>query len=252
MSEKITYRGNCHCGKFKFEADLTELKTATSCDCVACHKNGILWAFPANGDYRIIRDDGSLTSTRHGDTLDHKVRTLLDVNPFALEIEQSSHPEAKVETIDSTVDAEGLKTYKGSCICGAATFDFKTRPLPELSEGDIKEDNCSICVRNAYIGVYPTPAQVTIPPTSDAEAATYAWGSKFSGLRFCRHCGVQLWSDLWGPPAEVVATWPEARQQMVKRKLNIKPLNVRVLEGVEWDQIEIQRSDEGTEGYVVD
>lgn len=63
---------------------------------------------------------------------------------------------------------------------------------------------------------------------------------------------MDVFGDLYGPPAAVVATWPEARQAMVARKLNIKPLNVRALEGVEWDHIKIERSDEGTEGYVID
>lgn len=61
-----------------------------------------------------------------------------------------------------------------------------------------------------------------------------------------------MFSDLYGPPAELVATWSEARQAMVARKLNINPLNVRALEGVEWDTIKVNRTDEGTEGYVVD
>jgi hypothetical protein len=73
MAEKRTYRGNCHCAKFRFEVDLAEVKSATSCNCVACFKEGILWAFPADGDFRVTRDDGTLTSYRKGEALEYKV-----------------------------------------------------------------------------------------------------------------------------------------------------------------------------------
>lgn len=73
MSEKKTYQGNCHCAKFRFEVDLPEIESTTSCNCVACFKNGFLWAFPPEGDFRITRDDGLLTSSQHGGTLEHKV-----------------------------------------------------------------------------------------------------------------------------------------------------------------------------------
>jgi hypothetical protein len=65
-------------------------------------------------------------------------------------------------------------------------------------------------------------------------------------------CLLTRYVVVFGPPKELVATWPEARQQMVQRKLQVHPLNVRMLDGVEWDKINIQRSDEGTEGYVID
>ncbi|KAI0134084.1 glutathione-dependent formaldehyde-activating enzyme [Xylariales sp. AK1849] len=275
MTDKVTYRGNCHCAKYRFEVDLPEIKSATSCNCVACFKNGILWAFPSEGDFRITRDDGLLTSSSHGGTLDQKfcsacaclvtgihssgpfqgifginIRSLLNVNPFSLQMEQSNHPAAEPpapETVQSSVDAAGTKTYAGSCTCGAISVGFKTKPLPEVQ---VKEDNCSLCVRKAYIGVYPQKSQVTVTGTENT--SVYAWGQKFGGNRFCKFCGVGIWGDLYGPPREVVATWPEARQKMVERKLQLQPLNVRALEEVEWDRINIERSDEGTEGYVVD
>ncbi|KAI1861460.1 uncharacterized protein JN550_010840 [Neoarthrinium moseri] len=248
MTEKITYRGNCHCAKYRFEVDLPEIKTGVSCNCVACFKTGILWAFPAQGDFRVSRNDSLLTQTRHGATLEHKIRTLLDVNPFKLEIQESHHPAAKLTEAEPAVDAEGLKLYTGSCTCGSISLTLKTKPLPEV---EVKEDNCSICVRNAYVGVYPQKPQVDIIKGQDL-ASVYSFGRKFSGKRFCGSCGVNIWDDLYGPPKELVATWPEARQAMVARNLSIRPLSVRALDGVEWDQLKIERADEGTEGYVVD
>ncbi len=45
-------------------------------------------------------------------------------------------------------------------------------------------------------------------------------------------------------------TWPEARQAMVREKLDLLPLSLRALHNVELATLPIQRSDEGTEGYV--
>lgn len=158
------------------------------------------------------------------------------------------------------IAGDGVKTYTGGCTCGAVAVALRTPPLPEV---EVKEDNCSQCVRGAYVGVYPDRSQLTIVTAGgaggggtdggDAAAASvYKTGPGFSGARFCRRCGVRVWSDLYGPPAELVATWPEARQAVVRRKLRLRPLNVRVLDGVEWDRLNVLRSDEGTEGYVVD
>jgi hypothetical protein len=57
--------------------------------------------------------------------------------------------------------------------------------------------------------------------------------------------------NLYGPPKEVVAGWPQARQDMVAKMLDIQPVNVRALEGVDLEELEIVRSDEGTEGYAL-
>lgn len=73
MVEKATYQGNCHCAKFRFEVQLPDITSAITCNCTACFKTGFLWAFPADGDYRVIRDDGLLIGTQHGKTLDRKV-----------------------------------------------------------------------------------------------------------------------------------------------------------------------------------
>jgi hypothetical protein len=72
---KVTYRGNCHCARYRFEVNLAELKSAISCNCIPCSKTGILWAFPAGrADFTVTRDDGLLTSTQYGGgSLEHKV-----------------------------------------------------------------------------------------------------------------------------------------------------------------------------------
>lgn len=56
---------------------------------------------------------------------------------------------------------------------------------------------------------------------------------------------------LHGPPKELVDTWSETRQKMVKEKLEIVPIRVAVLDDLDWDELTIERSDVGTEGYEI-
>jgi hypothetical protein len=52
-----------------------------------------------------------------------------------------------------------------------------------------------------------------------------------------------------GPPQEVVDRLPESKKEYVRKLLEIQPVNVRTLDGVEWEEIQVKREDEGTEGY---
>ncbi|KAF6810122.1 glutathione-dependent formaldehyde-activating gfa [Colletotrichum sojae] len=136
------------------------------------------------------------------------------------------------------------KLYTGSCACGDVQIALRTKPLNQV---EIKEDNCSICIRIGGVGVYPHKSQVAIVGKEHTE--DYKFGRKFNGSPFCRTCGVFSFGILYGPPAEMVARLPEAKQEFVRKQLEIQPLNVRILDGVEWDKIDINWSNEGTEGY---
>jgi hypothetical protein len=56
----LTYRGNCHCGRYRFEIDAPEIIGAITCDCAMCVKKGYLWIIPERGAFRVIRDDSCL------------------------------------------------------------------------------------------------------------------------------------------------------------------------------------------------
>lgn len=279
----MSYQGNCHCGKNVFEVSLPEIASAISCDCSLCHKSGYLWAFPDPGDIKYTRGGVETLAGFETEALSHEfcsscgtglygthkagpleglaginIRTILGVNPFKLKIEkaetaamvsekpidlpkalQDSQPPAQVEG-DST------KTYTGSCQCGAVAFAVKT---PPLSQVEIKEDNCSICVRRAAISIYPDRDQVSL--FGEENTTMYAFGRKFNQNYFCTNCGVACYGLPVGPPKEVVDRLPDDKKALVERTRRIRQLCVRAMNGVEWDEIKIGRSDEGTEGYVV-
>lgn len=79
----------------------------------------------------------------------------------------------------------------------------------------------------------------------------YCFGRGFTGHQFCKICGVQVGMKLHGPPQSVVDSLPPEKQEIVKEKLAIVPIRVAVLDGVEWADLKVERTDEGTEGYVV-
>lgn len=58
--------------------------------------------------------------------------------------------------------------------------------------------------------------------------------------------------NVYGPLQSVIDELPEETQKLVKKNLDLKPVNVRVLEGVELGCLKFDRSNEGTDGYELD
>lgn len=78
------------------------------------------------------------------------------------------------------------------------------------------------------------------------------FGRKFTGHRFCKICGVQVYMEIYGPPKAVFDSWPEARKQAVKGNFELLPIRIGVLDDVEWEQLKIETTREGTQGYTID
>jgi hypothetical protein len=55
-----------------------------------------------------------------------------------------------------------------------------------------------------------------------------------------------------GPPKDILDTWPEERKEALKRFSTLMPVNVRVLNDVEWDALKIQHPNTGTGGYSIE
>ncbi|KAF0331916.1 glutathione-dependent formaldehyde-activating gfa [Colletotrichum asianum] len=156
----------------------------------------------------------------------------------------SSPPQVNATPPEAT--EEHPKLYTGSCECGAVQLALRSKPLAEV---EVKEDNCSICVRNGAIGVYPHQSQVTI--IGKDSTREYQFGRKFNGAPFCKICGVHCFGNLYGPPQSIVDRLPEAKKEFVRKQLEIQPLNVRVLNEVDWEELDIKWANEGTEGYAL-
>jgi len=77
-------------------------------------------------------------------------------------------------------------------------------------------------------------------------------GRKISTHRFCTTCGVPLFVDASREvPEEVLNTVPEFVRGDL-RTIHLKlPINLRAVEGLDWEKLKITKMASGQEGYVV-
>lgn len=282
----MIYHGNCHCGRHRFELQVGGEETTTSsddtktastqyiptvsCTCVACTKLGCIWHVVEQGTLTITSTSTEpLTVYRSGlvtyefcgacgtglfgthvkGTLVGKklvnLRALQEVNPF------DYTPEVKNNTAsdnDTPLSGSSLPST-GACLCGSVAVEL----LAPLGEMPLKEDNCSICTRNAWLGAYARRSQVVLRGATQ-HTRDYQFGPRrFMGHPFCTTCGAHVFMNVYGPPAEVVARLSPEKQALVKQNLDVVPVNVRILDNIQTylGGLKVTRSDEGTDGYEV-
>ena len=75
--------------------------------------------------------------------------------------------------------------YKGSCHCGAVTFEVEA---PASIEAD--NCNCSICSKAGYLHLIVPLSRFTLLSGADA-LSTYTYNSGVAKHTFCSHCGIK-------------------------------------------------------------
>ena len=86
-----------------------------------------------------------------------------------------------------------MKTHKGSCHCGAVTFEADL----DLAKGSLR-CNCSLCNKARAWFAFTTPDHFRLKSGADA-LSEYQWtppGKPHSNLhyRFCKTCGVRAFA----------------------------------------------------------
>ncbi|EPE09976.1 glutathione-dependent formaldehyde-activating enzyme [Ophiostoma piceae UAMH 11346] len=228
---ETTYRANCHCGKFVYEATLPEpLTEVYACNCSVCTKKSYLFAFEPKSGINIVKGSlDELKSYTFGDKYVHKfcgdcgspvlvisnepgrgkalnTRCFQNVDVWSLKkipFDGASLPSPYKEPEFTGNEPTGEPIgggkptiYHGGCHCGAVRLSVRCQPLDDslspAKEGDrIVECNCSICNRNGYRWFYPKVDQVTVQDPGSS-MVKYVFGKHVSSKSFCGKCGVPL------------------------------------------------------------
>ncbi|XWW99321.1 hypothetical protein V2A60_007330 [Cordyceps javanica] len=239
-----TYRGNCHCGAFVYEAELPEITTVTECPCSICRKKGYLFVSTnSKAHFKVVKGSlEGLSEYRFGTkALHHKfcancgtavLATVPSVEAPGKDIYLNAHAIQDIDTwtlkrtpVDGTkigspyeepkhtgplptVEAEGGQLYTDSCHCGKLTIALKIKPLEDDKDSGMIECNCSICERNACLWVYPKVEQVVLSGREE-DIARYRFNHEVLAKPFCRTCGVTM-----SNPANEAITADEAATKL--------------------------------------
>ena len=66
MSELVTHRGGCHCGRVRFEVDAPPRVEVVACNCSMCHRLGYLHLIVSRGRFRLLSGSDALQTYRFG------------------------------------------------------------------------------------------------------------------------------------------------------------------------------------------
>ncbi|MCJ1283673.1 hypothetical protein MMC26_003004 [Xylographa opegraphella] len=262
-----TYCGNCHCAAFKFSLTVPKITSVQTCNCSICSKKGYLWVYPRKEAFTIERGEDALAEYHSASkAFTHKfcptcgtpvmavgmingtemiavnVRTLRDFDVWAVDPYPNPNPPINGAAfgdpyvppknpgpdIRTEAEKQELKLYTGNCHCGAVIVALKSKPISEV---EVNEDDCSICVRNANILIYPQNTQIAIH--GGEHLTGYVFGKRTYEHKFCSICGVSVCLKPLDISEEVTKDWPLEKREELMERLKTTTINIRILQDVD-------------------
>lgn len=180
----------------------------------------------------------NIRSFQHGQGLDvwKEERKPIDGKSFGAPYDPPKYtgPEPKAAI-------EGGKLYTGSCHCGAVRVAVKSKPLDKTYPEKITECNCSICNRHGSTWFYPKTDQVKVEGKDNL--TNYLFGTKLFGKHFCKTCGIVLYNRIIPITEEEISQMPEGQANFVRGSLNMMPVNLRVINGLNVKDLNVTQFD---------
>jgi len=87
-----------------------------------------------------------------------------------------------ISSIPSRSKGHRFIAIKGSCHCGATTFEVRETPR------SVTQCTCSICSKRGALWAYYTPADVKLELPDETDTI-YRWRTKTVEHHFCSRCG---------------------------------------------------------------
>jgi hypothetical protein len=112
-----------------------------------------------------------------------------------------------------------LTTYRGSCHCGNVRFEV------EADLASVIACNCSLCARAGYLLTFVPASQFKLLSGKEAQS-DYQFNTKNIHHLFCKTCGTRSFGHGTGPDGE-----------------QMYAINVRSLEGVDLDALNVKKVD---------
>ena len=117
-----------------------------------------------------------------------------------------------------------MKTYRGSCHCGAVRFEAET-VLDRAADC-----NCSLCTKRAALHHRVAPEKFRLVAGAD-DLVLYQFGARIAKHWFCRHCGIHPFTN------------PRAAPHLIAINLRcldgvddeVAAVEVRPFDGRDWD-----------------
>ncbi|KAJ4984259.1 glutathione-dependent formaldehyde-activating enzyme [Stagonosporopsis vannaccii] len=124
-------------------------------------------------------------------------------------------------------DPTNTSTHSASCHCGSIQYTVTlSPPLPHQKIGSC---NCTICLKNGYLLLYPRREDVVIHQGEEA-LKSHSFGQKQLLHRFCGGCGSSVWHD------------PRLRT-LGEEMPDLLGVNVRMFKGVKLGELDITAFD---------